>query len=158
MFPDTIYGPESTQYRLASETADSLAWNRFVNRPPGAALFPPEVEVALSHITFREVSSPTPLAACIEEANSISQREQESAKRSGLKKNVMIVVGRGRRLAAENHHGELKTILAKDNPSRIHIAGDARKTLGDVGAAFMAAGPPSASILIMQAAHRSTDM
>jgi hypothetical protein len=104
------------------------------------------------------VSSATPLAACIEEVNSLAQREEESAKRSGSKKNIMIVVGRGRRLATEDHHNELKTLLAKGKSSSIHIAGGARKTLGDVGAAFVATGPPDASMLILQAAHRSTDV
>jgi hypothetical protein len=156
--PDTNYGPASTHYRLESETADNLVWSRFADRPPGAVPFPPEIEVALSHITFREVSSATPLTVCIEEANSIAQREQDSAEQSGSKKNMMIVVGRGRRLAVEDHHNELKTILTKGISSSIHIAGNARKTLGDVGAAFVAAGPADASMLIMQAAHNSTDI
>jgi hypothetical protein len=104
------------------------------------------------------MSSATPLAACVEEVNNLAQREQESAKRSGSKKNIMIVVGRGRRLATEDHDNELKTLLAKGKSSSIHIAGGARKTLGDVGAAFMATGPSDASMLIMQAAHRSTDV
>lgn len=161
--PDTIYAAETTQHRLASETADNLAWNRFVNRSPGATAFPPEVESALRRITFTEVSSPTPLAACISQMADIVQKEQEAAKQpdsGGACRNLLIVVGRGRRLATESHHDELKNILSETggNTSRIHMAGDTRKTLGDAGAAFLAAGPPGASMLVMQAAHQSADV
>lgn len=74
------------------------------------------------------------------------------------RKNIMVIAGRGRRLATENHHDELKSILASGNSSKKHVRGDARKTVGDVGAAFIVAGPAEASILVMQSAHNSTDV
>lgn len=157
-FPDTVYGPESTQHRLASETADNLAWNRFANRDPGAAAFSPETEQALSRISFQEGSSPVPLSDCIERVTKLSEGEQEFGVKNGSQKNIMIVVGRGRRLATENHHDELKSILSHAHPSRAHVGGDARRTLGDVGASFVVAGPTNASLLVMQSAHKSMDV
>jgi len=155
-FPDTVYGPESTQHRLQSETADNLTWNRFANREPGA--LSRETEQALAHITFHEASSATPLADCIERAIKLGHVEQELRAEQMSRKNVMIVAGRGRRLATENHHDELKSILASGTSSKKHVGGDARKTVGDVGAAFIVAGPSEASILVMQRAHNPNDV
>jgi hypothetical protein len=155
-FPDTIYGPESTQHRLESETADNLTWNRFANREPGALSH--ETELALAHITFHEASSATPLADCIDRVSKLGHAEQELGAQQMSRKNVMIIAGRGRRLATENHHDELKSILASGSSSKKLVGGDARKTVGDVGAAFIVAGPAEASILIMQSAHNSTDI
>lgn len=107
---------------------------------------------------FVEASSSTPVAECIDRATKLSQGEEEEGAKKGFKKNILIVVGRGRRMAAENHHDELKTIMTRAHPSRTHVGSDARKTLGDVGAAFVVAGPEDASILVMQSAHRSTDV
>lgn len=73
---------------------------------------------------------------------------------------MIVVVGRGRRLAAEDHHDELEMIMNMGDNSggRAHVGADARKTLGDVGAAFTVAGPSEISMLVMQAAHDSTDV
>jgi len=153
-FPDTVYGPETTQNRLASETADTLAWNRFANRESGA--FSAEIEKALGHIAFVEESSPTPVADCIARASKLSTVEQDKGSKEGIRRDIMVIVGRGRRMATEDHHDELKTIMTRAHPSRAHVGSDARKTLGDVGAAFIVAGP-DASLLVMQSAHKSAD-
>ncbi|CCA70672.1 related to KHA1-Putative K+/H+ antiporter [Serendipita indica DSM 11827] len=157
-FPDTVYGPENTQHRLESETADNLVWDRFANRGPEAPALNPEIERALTHITFTELSTPTPLASCIEQLSEMSSTELSLGTARGYMKNVMAVVGRGRRLAIEDHHLELKSLLSTGNASQNHVSSDARKTLGDVGAAFIVAGPSSIALLVMQAAHASTDV
>lgn len=104
------------------------------------------------------MSSATPLADCIKRVSKITQNEQEIGVEQKIKKNTMVVVGRGRRLAAENHHDELKSILSNNKSTKAHVGGDARKTLGDVGAAFVISGPSDASILVMQSAHNSKDV
>lgn len=174
-FPDTVYGPEGTRHRLASETADNIAWNRFAHRMESSAPFPAVTQNALTRITFLETSTPTPLAEAIARISEINEAEREGRSRgssdsrrlsrsndAGWRRGVVAVVGRGRRLAAEDHHDELKTIIQLGSATRgraqAHVGADARKTLGDVGAAFAVAGPAEVSMLVMQATHDSTDV
>ena len=112
----------------------------------------------MSHITFSQLSTPTPLGSCIEQLSEMSSMELSLGAARGYMKNVMAVVGRGRRLAVEDHHVELKALLSTGNASQNHVSSDARKTLGDVGVAFIVGGPSNISLLVMQAAHASTDV
>ncbi|KAG8833005.1 K(+)/H(+) antiporter [Serendipita sp. 399] len=156
-FPDTIYGPESTHMRLQSETADNLLWNSLVNRSSDMAPLSPDINRALQHITFRTTSTPTPLAYCIEQINQVSKEELDVGVARGTRRNIMAVAGRGRRLAVEDHHAELKEVLSggPDGSSKARVSTDAGKTLGDVGTALIVGGPAEISLLIVQAAIRS---
>ena len=51
MFPDTLYGAQTTQTRLASETADSILWTKLTT----SAM--PELGGALSRVTLLEEMS-----------------------------------------------------------------------------------------------------
>jgi len=79
-----------------------------------------------------ELASPTPLQAAL--------------RRAGTLECAIVVVGRSRRLAVENHHTELRTLEEEHGAVRA----DVRKTVGDVGTAFVMAGI-NASLLVMQA-------
>ena len=83
-------------------------------------------------MTFEELASPTPLQAALG--------------RAGTLERAIVVVGRSRRLAAEDHHAELRML------EEVHgaVRADVRKTVGDVGTAFVMAGI-NASLLVMQA-------
>ncbi|KAG8854394.1 K(+)/H(+) antiporter [Serendipita sp. 411] len=159
-FPETIYGPENTHMRMESETADNLLWNGLAKRSADMAPLSPDVRRALGHITFIESSTPTPLAFCIDQITQVSKDEKDVGVTRGVRRNVMAVVGRGRRLAVEDHHAELKAILSSgaNASSRAHVGADARNTLGDVGAAFLVGGPSDISMLILQTAHASNDV
>ncbi|KAG8836270.1 K(+)/H(+) antiporter [Serendipita sp. 400] len=159
-FPETIYGPENTHMRMESETADNLLWNGLAKRSADMAPLSPDVRRALGHITFIESSTPTPLAFCIDQITQVSKDEKDVGVTRGVRRNVMAVVGRGRRLAVEDHHAELKAILSSgaNASSRAHVGADARNTLGDVGAAFLVGGPTDISMLILQTAHASNDV
>lgn len=94
------------------------------------------------------MSSPTPLKASIDQARELAQKQFDFE----LKRNVIVVVGRGRRLSPESHHDELKGIIQENS----QVGGDIRRTLGDVGAGFIVAG--ERSLLVLQAAQISTDV
>jgi hypothetical protein len=133
-------------------------WNRFARRGPDAPPISQEMENALSHIKFQEESSSTPLALCIENLSKFSRDEQESGVQRGMRRNLIVVVGRGRRMAAESHHDELKTIMNDRGPQRARVAGDARKTVGDAATAFIISNTTDVSVLVVQAAHKSSDV
>ncbi|KAJ7628091.1 potassium:hydrogen antiporter [Mycena rosella] len=136
---DTVYGQQTTETRLVSNTADSLLWDRFA-RPSSS----PHA-TALSRITFRTQESAQPLHTIVELV------ELESAKLSASK-NLMVLVGRSRRMAVESHAVELQTLVgSKGTP----IGSAVPKTVGDVGAALVASGT-TASLLVLQAAVSSS--
>ncbi|KAF9002926.1 Sodium/hydrogen exchanger family-domain-containing protein [Cyathus striatus] len=132
-FPDTVYGHASTETRLQSETADSIAWGRYTS--PGAPSLP-----ALSRITFREIASPIPLQAIIQEAHA----QAEASTASG---DLLIIAGRSRRLAVENHRQELKALMDKHGA----VGAEVRKTIGDVATAFVVSKCGS-GVVVLQAA------
>jgi hypothetical protein len=139
-FPDTIYPNATTQTRLESDTADNICWNKYAPRDsPESESAPRSADIlsALTRMAFVTVHSHIPLhtfaergAAAIENGNS----------------RVMFVVGRGKRLAAESHHAEMKALLG-ENPN---TQAEMRKTLGDVGTYIIHWGC-AAPILVMQA-------
>ncbi|KAJ6560286.1 Sodium/hydrogen exchanger family-domain-containing protein [Mycena capillaripes] len=135
---DTVYGQHNTQTRLVSDTADNLLWDRFT-LPSGTR--DAAVASALTRITFTTQDTREPLHEIAELVDSASQ---------GLSagKNLIVVLGRSRRMAVESHQAELQKIVAAKGAS---IGSSVAKTVGDVGAALVASGS-SASLLVLQAA------
>src|SRR6266702_987658 len=120
-----MYGNATAHMRMQSETADGVTWARY-------ALSPATAVDALSRVTFEEVASPMPLHAAL--------------RRAGTLERAIVVVGRSRRLAVEDHHAELHMLEEEHGAVRA----DVQKTVGDVGTAFVMAGT-NASLLVMQA-------
>jgi hypothetical protein len=139
-FPDTMYGKATTQTKLQSETADSITWVKYATRPGSAATTDgPTLNEPLSRVTFEEIASPTPLHAALHHARTLKQRP-------------IVVVGRSRRLAVEDHHAELRILEGEHSAVRA----DVRKTVGDIGTAFVSAGF-DANLLVMQASGVQLD-
>jgi len=116
---------------MQSETVDGVTWTRYAGSPAEGANDRALAD-ALSRVTFEELASPTPL--------------QGALRRAGMLERAIVVVGRSRRFAVEDHHAELRTLQAEYGPMRA----DVRKTIGNVGTAFVMAGV-NASLLVMQA-------
>jgi hypothetical protein len=129
-FPDTMYGNMTTQTMLQSHTADGITWARYA-APSASILGDAE---ALSRVTFEEFASPDPLRSALH--------------RVRLMQRSVVVVGRSRRLAVDDHHAELRALEAEHGGAAIRA--DVRKTIGDVGTAFVMAGL-DANLLVMQA-------
>ncbi|KAJ3930792.1 MAG: Sodium/hydrogen exchanger family-domain-containing protein [Lentinula lateritia] len=150
-FPDTVYGHANTATRMQSETADHLAWARFANATELASsssstgstsgAFPSRA--ALSRIHFQDLSSPVPLHKVIAEANHI-----RSSHNSGKTK-LLVVTGRSRRLAVENHAKEIKRLMEEQHSHGLGV--DVRKTIGDVASSIVMSGCAE-EILVVQAA------
>jgi len=64
----------------------------------------------------------------------------------------MIVVGRSRRLAVENHHAELKQLMEQYGA----VGSEVKKTVGDVATALMVSGC-KASIVVLQSTNASLE-
>ncbi|KAI0315604.1 hypothetical protein OF83DRAFT_1173659 [Amylostereum chailletii] len=142
-FPDTVYGNHTTQTRLQSETADSVAWERYA-APRGP---PPEpaLAAALSRVAFQDLATPVPLHAIV----------QHGVTASAASARLMVVLGRSRRLAVEDHHQELKEMM-DERPSNERVGSEVKKTLGDVATAFVLSGV-HAGLIVMQAATVESD-
>ncbi|KAI0715663.1 Sodium/hydrogen exchanger family-domain-containing protein [Cerioporus squamosus] len=138
VFPDTVYGHATTQTRLQSETADNIAWARYT-RPDDPSLAP-----ALSRMEFDEVSTPTPLHYLIEQALAMSEGATDERSR------LLILTGRSRRLAVENHHAELKTVMEEHGG----VGSEVKRTVGDVTTALVVSGC-QASMIVFQTALKS---
>jgi hypothetical protein len=135
---DTVYGHRDTQTRLQSDTADNLILARYRNPSDTHS---PTLTATLGRITWRDCVSPKPLHEMLDALS----REIEEQSTSG--RNVVIVAGRSRRMAVESHQAELRQLIAEKNAG---IGSEVPRTLGDVGAALVAAGMNS-SLLVMQA-------
>jgi len=131
-FPDTMYGNATTQTRLQSQTADGVTWARYASTSTTPS---PEDGEALSRVMFEELASPDPLHAALHRVRM-------------LPRPVVVVVGRSRRLAVEDYHAELRALEAEHGAAPVHS--DVRKTIGDVGTAFVMTGI-DANLLVMQA-------
>ncbi|KAJ4485588.1 Sodium/hydrogen exchanger family-domain-containing protein [Lentinula aciculospora] len=148
VFPDTVYGHANTATRMQSETADHLAWARFANFTGSSSsstgstsgTFPSRA--ALSRIHFQDLSSPVPLHGVIAEANRI-----RSSNTSGTNK-LLVVAGRSRRLAVENHTREIKRLMEEQHAHG--VGGDVRKTIGNVASSIVISGCAQ-EILVVQA-------
>ncbi|KAG2130618.1 Sodium/hydrogen exchanger family-domain-containing protein [Suillus bovinus] len=135
VFPDTVYGQANTQMRMQSETADSIIWSRYAGCNLLDSDIPGPLRTALSRINFTSLASPVPLHAAIQRA-STNQR-------------VLVVTGRSKRLAVEDHHAELKDIVEEHRAVGHEVM---RKTIGDVATAFVVSGCASAAV-VLQAAN-----
>jgi hypothetical protein len=140
-----IQGHPGTAHRLASETADDLAWAYFTS----PSTFPPRsaaVEAALHRISFFTQKTNTPLA------HAYTAAEQSVNTRARQWRPLLIVAGRGRRGATINLSEEASKWLSERslNPS---IGAELRKTVGDVATALILGGgqPSSASFLVVEA-------
>lgn len=134
---------------MASDTADNILWSQYAN-PNAASTIPlmPQVQAALRwRVTFSKTSSSTPLRSVIQRAAA----EAKTASQSG--KSLLVVVGRSRRLAVESHRDELRSIISDQAHSP--ISGDVTRTIGEVGAGFVATATNASGILVMQSAHPS---
>lgn len=131
-------GVQSTQMRMQSDTADNLLWDRFTNGKTA------ELAEALTRIVFDNEKSSRPLHAILDTAaRIISERTQQ-----GLR--VLVVTGRSRTMAVESHAKELRQLIVDRSVS---MSSDAPKTLGPIGAAFIATNA-NTSLLVLQARHR----
>ncbi|PPQ69428.1 hypothetical protein CVT24_001477 [Panaeolus cyanescens] len=142
-FPDTVYGQHNTETRMQSDTADNVAWAKHatpkaVHSDTKSTHSSSSSASTGSSIEFKTVSTPIPLHAAIQEAS-----EAVLATRSKL----IVVTGRSRRLAVENHRKELKQLMEEHE----HVSTEVRKTIGDVATAFVVAGVGS-GIVVLQAA------
>ncbi|KAF8645928.1 hypothetical protein AX16_007472 [Volvariella volvacea WC 439] len=131
---DTVYGPQSTQTRMQSDTADNILWARYTNPDSASPQLP-----ALGRITFSTQQTTHPLRTILDIAT------QQHSSLEG--KTLLIVAGRSRRMAPESHTAELTKLIAESGST---IASTVPRTLGDVGAALVATNT-HASIIIMQA-------
>ncbi|PPQ75257.1 hypothetical protein CVT26_014791 [Gymnopilus dilepis] len=137
---DTIYGHQTTQTRIASETADNILWDRYT-RPNQH--HPIHIASALSRITFRNESTPTPLRRVVEMVKTEATLSQPN---SYLSKTFIVLLGRSRRMAVESLTVELRSMASIGSSMSTSVP----RTLGDVGAALVAAGV-NASLLVFQA-------
>ncbi|TRM60507.1 Sodium/hydrogen exchanger family-domain-containing protein [Schizophyllum amplum] len=140
-FPDTVYGNATTQTRLQSEAADSIAWARATTVASERNKGGPST-AALERQDFREVATPTPLQTALELA------EEEVPAHGRL----IVVAGRSRRMAVENHAKEVKEVMERYT----HVVVEVRKTVGDVASAFVSAGC-GAGVVVMQAANLAVE-
>ena len=131
-FPNTMYGNATTHPKPQSQTADGVAWARYA--APPTALSREDGE-ALSRVTFEELAGADPLHAALHRVRL-------------LPRPVVVVVGRSQRLAVEEYHAELRALEGEHGAAPVHS--DVRKTIGDVGTAFVMAGI-DANLLVMQA-------
>ncbi|KAJ6581623.1 Sodium/hydrogen exchanger family-domain-containing protein [Mycena capillaripes] len=140
-FPDTVYGNPTTETRMQSETADNVAWAKYASPlvADGASL-----SSAGSGIEFREVATPVPLHAAINEV----KIHHDTTAGEVRPPRVLVVVGRSRRLAVEDHKGELKELADEYGSVGVEV----RKTMGDVASAFVVASAGS-GLVVVQAAE-----
>ncbi|KAJ6619881.1 Sodium/hydrogen exchanger family-domain-containing protein [Mycena sp. CBHHK59/15] len=106
-FPDTVYGHATLETRMQSETADNVAWAKYASQSPRAGDRASKSSAASNPgIEFRELASSIPLHAAIREVNQYN----ETRAGRGRPPRVLVVVGRSRRMAVENHATELKEL------------------------------------------------
>jgi uncharacterized protein CbrC (UPF0167 family) len=133
-----MYGNATTQTRMLSETADGIAWTRYAAPSASEQNHTQPLRDALLRATFEELASPTPLHATLQRVRLMQQQQH-----------VVVVVGRSRRMAVEDHHAELRALETEYGGASV-VRADVRKTVGDVGTAFVMAGI-DANLIVMQA-------
>ncbi|OCF35724.1 potassium:hydrogen antiporter [Kwoniella heveanensis BCC8398] len=146
-----LTGYPETQARLASDTADNIAWTYYTASSTTPAR-PASIDSALSRISFWSTKSTSPLSYAFTCASTAMSSTSATA---ASWRPMLIVTGRGRRAAAINHSAELNKILADKglNPS---IGAELRKTVGDAATGLILGGgaPGKASYLVMEAGQR----
>lgn len=127
--------------------ADNIAWGKYTSSstdtPRSAAL-----RGALGRVQFSEIETSKPLKSILDQAS----EEGKKAKDVNSKKSLLVVAGRGRRLAVESHAAELRDILASQGGTGTEV----RKTLGDVACAFVVSNV-KAGLMVVQAAPKSSE-
>ena len=113
-----MYGHQTTQTRLQSDTADNIAWGKWTN----AGARTPQLSSSLSRIAFVEESSALPLHRLLELA----------AQKAAGAKPPIVLVGRSRRMATDSHKQELLTLAQAHGAA---LSSELPKTIGEVGAA-----------------------
>jgi hypothetical protein len=147
-FPETVYAQPTTETRMKSQTADHVLWSRLTSEAAGTP-----------RITFGQLQSPRPLNAALEYLSSEDvQRELSPPSSAGTgvgvrapNKDLIIAVGRARRMAVESHQAELRDIALK---SRAQSTGELRKTVGDAASAFIIT--TTHQLLVFQASSHSS--
>jgi len=127
--------------RLQSDTADNLTWGLYADggENDGSSEV---VREALTRVEFLEMGTPKPLHAIVGRVNEMVDVMSEKKTR------VLVMVGRSRRLAVEDHTVELREVLRNGKP----IGGEAKRTIGDVGTALVVSGV-KAGVVVLQAAN-----
>ena len=138
---DTVYDQYNTQMRLQSDTADNVTWGLYAGGGETGDGLSEVVREALTRVDFMEMRSPKPLHAIVGRVNEIV--EEMSVKKA----RVLVMVGRSRRLAVEDHTAEVKEVLRGGKP----VGGEVRRTIGDVGTALVVSGV-KAGVVVLQAA------
>ncbi|KAH0826161.1 hypothetical protein J3R83DRAFT_5580 [Lanmaoa asiatica] len=145
--PDTIYGRQTTQMRLQSETADNIAWCKYAasaptSFSPDTGATTPALHDVLSRIHFSDTHTPVPIHTAIRHARAL----RETSPR------LLIVTGRSRRLARESHHVEIKRVV--ETYCRPGVGVEVmRRTIGDVGAAMVVSAGTASGVVVVQAAN-----
>jgi len=143
---DKVYGHNNTETRMQPDIADNIIWARYTTPPPASnsdrksTLFrcfffssPPS--------RIKTLSTPIPLHAAIQEATdailypSTMMQIPTVPLLTATAPKLIVVTGRSRRLAVENHQNELKELMGEHE----HVGAEVRKTIGDVGTAFVVA-------------------
>lgn len=140
--PDTVYEEQTMEIRMESDTADNIAWARYAPLSVSdtkSSHSSASSASAKPHVEFKHLLTPIPLRAAIQEATVVAL--------SSPRCKLVVVTGRSRRLAVENHIPELKTLMDEHG----HLGAEVRKTVGDVASAFVVAGVGSA-VVVVQAA------
>lgn len=139
---DTVYAQHNTQTRLQSETADNITWGLYAGGADAEDGLSEIFREALTRVEFLDMGTPKPLHAIVGRVNDIV--DEMSVKKT----RVMVMVGRSRRLAVEDHRTELKEMMHSGRS----IGGEVKKTIGDVGTALMVSGV-KAGVVVLQAAN-----
>lgn len=137
---DTVYAHHNTETRLLSDTADNLLWASLapanvpvVNAHSSTSLPPPTTQ-----LQFQEVYTTQPLHDFTRMSRSAARHAKTYNNPSGVSTRTLIVAGRSRRMAVENHDKELKVMMQDAHGSAggdQHVDADVRKTVGDVASA-----------------------
>jgi len=138
---DTVYPQHNTHTRLQSETADDVTWGLYAGGGEADGLGEVAKE-ALTRVEFLEMRTPRPLHAVVGRVGEIVDGMSERKTR------VLVMVGRSRRLAVEDHTPELREMFQNRKP----IGGEVRRTIGDVGTALVVSGV-KAGVVVLQAAN-----
>jgi len=140
---DTVYAQQNTHTRLQSDTADNVTWGIYAEGGEAMDGLSEVVREALTRVEFLEMSTPKPLHAIVGRVNEVVDEMSQKKTR------VLVMVGRSRRLAVEDHTAELKEALHGAKP----IGGEVRRTIGDVGTALVVSGV-KAGVVVLQAARQ----
>lgn len=97
-------------------------------------------------VDFTTLTTPLPLHAAIQQASDTAGLLPGSK--------IIIVTGRSRRLAVENHRVELRDLMLEHGA----VGAEVRKTIGDVATAFVVAGVGSGVVVLQAAGHGAGNM